>query len=98
MTTTPGREGLDDLHGPWPTLPEELLGLYGDEWNIYREHEVGKHGGWVAQCHQALDLTPEGRLAGLINKLREPNTTALYKALALQHVAHRAVAAHPVPQ
>lgn len=98
MTTAPEREGLDDLHGPWPSLADELMGLYGDEWNIYREHEGGTHGDWVAKRHLPLDLTPEGRRAGLTNEIREADSPALRKALAFQHVAHRAVAAHPNPQ
>lgn len=98
MTTALGREGLDGLHGPWPSLADELTGLYGDEWNIYREHEGGTHGDWVATRHLPLDSTPEGRRAGLTNELRETDSSSLCKALAFQHVAHRAVTAHPNPQ
>ena len=97
MTTTPGREGLDELHGPWPSPADELTGLYGQEWNIYRERTFGSHGGWVAERRVPLPLHTEVRRAGLVNRLREPTSEALHKALAFQHVAHRTVSVTPPP-
>lgn len=96
--TTPDREGLDDLHGPWPSLADELTGLYGDEWNIYRERIDGLHGDWVAERHTPIDLAPDDRRAGLANRVQEPTSEGLRKTLAFQHVARRAVAAQPTPQ
>lgn len=99
MTRTPGREGLDDLHGPWPSLADELIGLYGGEWTIYRERfENGQHGDWVAQRQEKIELTQEFRRAGLANFLREPTSKGLHKALAFQNLAHKAVTVHSASQ
>ncbi|MEV5707272.1 hypothetical protein [Actinoallomurus sp. NPDC052274] len=59
------------LHGPWPSPAEELQGLYGEQYEIYRElGEDGRHGDWVAHPLPSASHLGELRAAD-IRKLAE---------------------------
>ena len=58
------------LHGPWPTLPEELAAQYTGRWTIYRELDPdGTHGRWVADS--CLPSRPERITAQDIESLAD---------------------------
>lgn len=62
----------DSLHGPWPSPAEELLGLYGDDWDIYRELvDSGHHGPWVAKRRTPIQDRNNKLTAASVDLLRE---------------------------
>jgi alkylhydroperoxidase family enzyme len=67
----------DLLHGPWPSLAEELSGRYGADWEIYREIlPNGKHGDWIAERRPTGEGAPKlraKRLELLADRLRDEN-------------------------
>lgn len=66
------RAQKDALHGPWPSPAEELQGLYGDTWNIYRELGTnGDHGDWVAERWTLTEGRTNKLTAGNLDRLRE---------------------------
>lgn len=69
------------LHGPWPSLAEELQALYGDRYEIYRELlEDGRHGDWVARPLPSVSDRAELRAAS-IPKLVEQLSAAVDETL-----------------
>jgi hypothetical protein len=62
----------DTLHGPWPTLSEELEAAYGEDWEIYRELlPDATHGEWIAERLRPTEGDPAELRALTIESLAE---------------------------
>jgi hypothetical protein len=59
------------LHGPWPSPAEELSGLYGAEWDIYRVLlPDGRHGNWIAEKREGSERIVAKNIELLGRRLR----------------------------
>lgn len=59
------------LHGPWPSPAEELSGLYGADWDIYRVLlPDGKHGNWIAERRDSTERIVAKNVQLLARRLR----------------------------